>query len=291
MIGLIVSISGLFHRYTIDFFDAGLDLFQTGGFGIGGWPQKASVPIARKGFGSMRLIGVYDYTVILTYLSLISSVLGMTRAIHGDYKGAILCLALSGLCDAFDGRVARTKKNRTETEKAFGIQLDSLCDVICFGVFPAMICYLLGVRGTLGVALVLFYCLCAVIRLAYFNVLEAQRQTVEEGATKVYHGLPVTSISFILPLAFWLQFVLPDLVFVILLHVVLLGVGFLFVLDFPLKKPGLKTIISLSLVLIVTVGMIAAFTRFRVPAQTEETNPIVAEIEEMIEDISDDEAP
>ena len=94
----------------------------------------------------IRFIGVYDYTVILTYLSLISAVFGMTQAIHGDYKTAVFCLALSGICDAFDGRVARTKKNRTEDEKAFGIQLDSLCDVICFGVFPAMICYLLGVR-------------------------------------------------------------------------------------------------------------------------------------------------
>ena len=238
----------------------------------------------------MKLIGFYDYTVILTYISLISAVLGMTRAIHGDYKTAIFCLALSGICDAFDGRVARTKKKRTEDEKAFGIQLDSLCDVICFGLFPAMICYLLGVRGTLGVVLVLFYCLCAVIRLGYFNVLEAKRQTVEEGAAKFYHGLPVTSIAFILPLAFWLQFVLPEIVFMILLHVVLLGVGFLFILDFHLPKPGLKTIISLSLILAFTVGIIMAYTRFRVPDQTEESNPIVEElIVEMGGDDSDDE--
>ena len=226
----------------------------------------------------MRLIGFYDYTVILTYVSLISSVLGMTRAIHGDYKSAILCLALSGICDAFDGRVARTKKNRTDDEKAFGVQLDSLCDVICFGIFPATICYLLGVRGTTGVILVMFYCICAVIRLGFFNVLEAKRQAVEEGATKVYHGLPVTSIAFILPLAFWLQFILPDLIFMILLHAILLLVGFLFILDFPLRKPSLKTIITLSLILVFTVGIILAYTRFRVPETHEESNPIVNEI-------------
>ena len=73
----------------------------------------------------LRFIGFYDYTVILTYMSLISSVFGITQAIHGDYKQAIFCLAFSGICDAFDGRVARSKKNRTEDEKAFGIQLDS----------------------------------------------------------------------------------------------------------------------------------------------------------------------
>ena len=235
----------------------------------------------------MRFIGFYDYTVILTYISLISSVLGMTRAIHGDYKFAIFCLAVSGICDAFDGRIARTKKNRTDDEKAFGVQLDSLCDVICFGIFPAIICYLLGVRGVLGVILVMFYCLCAVIRLAFFNVLEAKRQANEGGATKVYRGLPVTSIAFILPLAFWLQFIIPELAFMILLHAVLLVVGFLFILDFPLRKPGLKTIISLSLVLVFTVGIIFAYTRFRVPAPSDEGNPIVEEIEKIIEDLEE----
>lgn len=239
----------------------------------------------------MRFIGFYDYTVIMTYISLISSILGMTRAIHGDYKTAIFCLAFSGICDAFDGRIARTKKNRTDDERAFGIQLDSLCDVICFGIFPAMICYLLGVRGTLGGILVIFYTLCALIRLGFFNVLEAKRQETETGATKVYRGLPVTSIAFVLPLAFWLQFVLPDFVFMILLHVILLMVGFFFILDFPLKKPSLKTIITLSLILAFTVGIIFTSTRFRVPATNEETNPIVEEIIDVIGEISDDEAP
>lgn len=237
----------------------------------------------------MRFIGVYDYTVVLTFISLISSVLGMTQAIHGDYKAAIFCLAASGICDAFDGRIARTKKNRTDDEKAFGIQLDSLCDVVCFGVFPALICYLLGVRGFLGLSLVIFYCLCAVIRLSFFNVLEGKRQAAEGGATKVYRGLPVTSIAFILPLAFWLQFVLPELVFLILLHAVLLVVGFLFIYDFPLRKPGLKMIIAFSLILALTVGVIYTYTRYRLPAPTEETNPIIEEIVEEIEDIIYDE--
>ena len=236
----------------------------------------------------LRFIGFYDYTVILTYMSLISSVFGITQAIHGDYKTAVFCLALSGVCDAFDGRVARTKKNRTDDEKAFGIQLDSLCDVICFGVFPALICYLLGVRGTLGLILVFFYCTCAVIRLAFFNVLEAKRQQTEGGANKTYRGLPVTSISFILPLTFWLQFILPDLAFIVLLHAVLLVVGFLFILDFPLKKPGLKTILIMIAVVAVTVGIIFAYTRFRLPSPTDEENPIV---EEILEDIYESATP
>ena len=228
----------------------------------------------------IKLIGVYDYTVILTYLSLISSVFGMTQAIHGDYKQAIFCLAFSGACDAFDGRVARTKKNRTEDEKNFGIQLDSLCDVVCFGVFPAMICYLLGVRGVIGLPIVFFYCLCAVIRLAFFNVLEGKRQKSEGGATKVYRGLPVTSISFILPMAFWLQFLMSDMAFLVLLHVLLALVGFLFILDFPLKKPGLKQILMMIAAMAVTVAIIFAYTRYRLPDQKDESNQIVEEFME-----------
>ena len=56
------------------------------------------------------MIGFYDYTVILTYLSLASSTLGIFLAINGNPLGAIWALLFSGLCDLFDGRVASSKK-------------------------------------------------------------------------------------------------------------------------------------------------------------------------------------
>lgn len=56
------------------------------------------------------MIGFYDYTVILTFLSVLSSIFGMTQAMDGHFRIAIVCLALSGLLDTFDGKVARTKK-------------------------------------------------------------------------------------------------------------------------------------------------------------------------------------
>ena len=55
------------------------------------------------------MIGYYNYTVVLTYVSLASSVFGMTQAIHGRFKTAILCLAISGLCDMFDGKIVNAK--------------------------------------------------------------------------------------------------------------------------------------------------------------------------------------
>ena len=70
------------------------------------------------------MIGVYDYTVILTYLSLLSGASGIIVCLKGighPYLGMFFLL-FSGLCDTFDGKVARSKKNRTEREKRFGIQ-------------------------------------------------------------------------------------------------------------------------------------------------------------------------
>ena len=217
----------------------------------------------------IKLIGVYDYTVLLTYIGLACTLFGMTQATSGNFEAAIVCLAISGACDAFDGRVARSKKNRTDDERNFGIQLDSLCDVICFGVFPGMICYLLGVRGLLGIPIVCFFCLGAVIRLAFFNVLEGNRQKSEGGCSKGYRGLPVTSVAFILPMFFCLRYFLPENAFVVLLHILLLTVGFLFILDFPLPKPQLKHILILMGIVAVTIQVVFMLTKLRVPSESE----------------------
>lgn len=101
------------------------------------------------------MLGVYDYTVVLTYVSLMVSIGGMMFAVNGHLHLGVMCLAISGLCDMFDGKIARTKKNRTEVEKRFGIQIDSLSDIVCFGVAPAVLCYCFGMRGVIGVAIAL----------------------------------------------------------------------------------------------------------------------------------------
>ena len=84
-----------------------------------------------KRIGRFFMIGVYDYTVIATYLSLLLGLGGLYSAAQSEPLDAMLCLMLAGLLDAFDGRIARTKKDRTEQEKRFGIQIDSLNDLVC----------------------------------------------------------------------------------------------------------------------------------------------------------------
>ena len=194
----------------------------------------------------LHFIGVYDYTVILTYLSLVSAICGMIQAASGNFNAAIICLGICGTCDAFDGRIARTKKNRTDDEKAFGVQIDSLCDLACFGVFPAFFVYQLGVNGILGIIVISFYAICAVIRLAYYNVLDEKKKQGTYTSDAAFHGLPVTMSSILIALAYCTNFVLPTNVFVIVMHVVTVLVSFLFILDFKIeKKPSLKTLILL----------------------------------------------
>ena len=148
------------------------------------------------------MIGFYDYTVVVTYISLVSSILGMFCAIDGRLTLAVSCLAFSGLCDMFDGKIARTKKNRTDDEKSFGIQIDSLCDIVCFGIFPIILGYKLGMCKAYSIAILAFYGMAGVIRLAYFNVMEAKRQSETSENRKYYQGLPITSMAVIMPFLF-----------------------------------------------------------------------------------------
>ena len=153
------------------------------------------------------MIGVYDYTVILTYLSVISGVSGIMVCLNGvghPFYGTFFLL-LSGLCDTFDGRVARTKKNRTSAQIAFGIQIDSLCDLVGFGVLPGVIVYTVSENKLTSAVTAVFITLAAVIRLAYFNVLEENRQKEETGHRKSYLGVPVTTIALLLPIVYVLN--------------------------------------------------------------------------------------
>ena len=221
------------------------------------------------------MIGFYDYTVVLTLLSLASSVFGMTQAMDAHFRAAIFCLALSGLCDTFDGKIARSKKNRTDDEKLYGIQLDSLCDIVCFGVFPTMICYFLGVNSKIGVLSIIYYCICGVIRLAFFNVLETNRQTGKNNEEKVYHGLPITSISVILPMTFLLSLLVPEKTFSVILTAMLLLVGTCFIIDFKMKRPKDAVIWLLIVLLAVAVVLIFFFAHFRIYREPVRSGPLI----------------
>ena len=192
------------------------------------------------------MIGVYDYTVLATYLSLAFGVSGILAAMNGSPYSALLCLMVSGLLDAFDGRIARTKKNRTEQEKRFGIQIDSLNDLVCFGVLPAAIGWSMDCDRLWFLATMSFFALCALIRLAYFNVTEEERQSATNEHRHYYLGVPVTAASFVMPL-FWALPLRLGSAPAVIYAVGLTLLAFLFITPLRVPKPGLKGILCMIL--------------------------------------------
>ncbi len=205
------------------------------------------------------MIGVYNYTVILTYLSLISSLVGIFLTINGEIEFALVCLAFSGLLDMFDGKVARRKKLRTEDEKSFGIQIDSLCDVVCFGAFPIILTYSIGMTSYLSISILCLYGLSGVIRLAHYNVIEAKRQSELTKQKKYYNGLPITSIAIILPISFLIETLLQPS-FLIIINLTMLICGILFIVDFKMPKPKNATLgVFISIVALTLLKIFKVF--------------------------------
>lgn len=102
-------------------------------------------------------------------------------------------------------------------------------------------------------------------RLAFFNVLEIERQQNEDGANHYYHGLPITTVAIVLPLIFVVQMVLNNTTFLVLLHVMLLTVGTLFVVDFKLRKPGNLVLTGIVVVVAVAVLLVIFNSKMMVP--------------------------
>src|SRR6185503_14849392 len=118
---------------------------------------------------------------------------GGTRSVDALYQAAVaICFAF--FFDLADGRVARL----TRTQSNLGLQLDSLADVVSFGVAPALLVYKWGLTrfGIYGVFIAFLFCGAAALRLARFNVLAMQHDSAKPG--KFIVGLPVPAAAAVL---------------------------------------------------------------------------------------------
>lgn len=178
-------------------------------------------------------IAKWNKSVILSYIGLVFAVVGMYICLTtGNVLYALSCLIVSGVCDLFDGKVARMCK-RTKDEIKFGIQLDSLVDTASFVVFPIIILLAMEMNEWYQIPVYAAFAICGIARLGHFNCL------VEDSDKPVpyYTGLPVTSIAMSLPLIYLLSYIIPTNIYPIIVTLLIATNALLNVLTIKVKKP------------------------------------------------------
>ncbi|MCL1959719.1 MAG: CDP-diacylglycerol--serine O-phosphatidyltransferase [Spirochaetes bacterium] len=218
--------------------------------------------------------GIYIIPSLFTCGNMSFGILSVISSINGDFARAAWFLVAALGCDILDGRIARM----TNTTSMFGMQLDSLSDLVSFGAAPAIMMYMLVLKnmGNPGVAIAVLFVLCSALRLARFNVL-AQSGEIH----KHFVGLPTPAsagviISFVLsyellaPEDYSLNFktipVLMELIpsFFKIMPVVIVILSFLMVSNIPylsfkrIKLTRVRTI-ELLVVLIVLIIIIVVY--------------------------------
>ncbi len=125
-------------------------------------PDDDDAPVARP-----RRKGIYILPNLFTVAALFGGFYGIVMAINGRFEQSAIGIFAAMVLDSLDGRVARL----TNTQSAFGEQMDSLADMVSFGAAPAVIVYVwaLSGLGKLGWIAAFVYCACAALRLARFN--------------------------------------------------------------------------------------------------------------------------
>lgn len=154
-------------------------------------PQKAS---KMQNFNGESPKIAYILPNLFTAGSIFLGVTSMLASFHGDFNKAIIYIVLSLVLDGLDGRVARL----THTTSKFGVEFDSLADIVAFGVAPAVLFYFaVGQNfGRVGVLIMAIYVIFGAIRLARFNV------TTGTYDPSVFIGLPIPTAA--ITTAFWI---------------------------------------------------------------------------------------
>lgn len=204
-----------------------------------------------------KFIGFYRDCDLLTMTGTFMALLGTVFAINGNHLLPIFCLIISGICDAFDGKLARKRKS-TKEQSVYGVQLDSLSDLISFGVFPLVLTVsCLPKDSYIAWVAIIFYSLCGMIRLAYFNTLDICN-TSEKG---YFIGMPITTISIIYPIIYLFCFFNHFRYFVPIVTIFFILVGLSFILRIRIKKLNddskvLLSILGIALIIIVLLKLL-----------------------------------
>lgn len=139
----------------------------------------------------------------LTLLGLCCGTTAIPLALAAQWKAAVTAIVLAAVFDALDGRVARL----FHSDSAFGAQLDSLADLVNFGIAPSVLVYFWSLHHArnAGWAVALIYCVCCAIRLARFNVEAAERDPLAP-PNPYFTGLPTPAAACLILLPVLLSF-------------------------------------------------------------------------------------
>ena len=171
---------------------------------------------------------VRDLPNICSLAGLLCAVLGIYFAVLGNFPAAIIGVIWATLFDWGDGIIARQMKGRTEESRAFGEQLDSLIDIVSFGVLPALILLSYGEFSPLflpGAFLIIAAC---AIRLSYFNVFGLNEDSS-------YIGMAVDNNGIILAFVFLFESILNHTFFSLLIYLIIVAMAVLNVA--PIRTP------------------------------------------------------
>lgn len=185
--------------------------------------------------------GVYNPSIILTYFGVFSSFTGIALLMSKDLSAmpaVFICFILSACFDMFDGPVARRCK-RSEKEKEFGIQIDSLADTVSFVTFPAFIMLKFTGVHIFSLLIAFFYAFAGIMRLGWFNI------TTNENPG-MFQGLPVVYTALIYPILYLVLTYLKISNYGVFFAIASIVISFLFISNFKMKKPSLKVVLMFA---------------------------------------------
>jgi CDP-diacylglycerol--serine O-phosphatidyltransferase len=176
-----------------------------------------------------------DWPNICSLIGLLSAVLGIYFAIKGNFQAAIIGVLWAVLFDWYDGIIARKLKGRTKTEGIFGAQLDSMIDIVSFGVLPAIILLSYGNYNVWFVPGAFVIVATSAIRLSYFNVYGLID-------SKTYKGLALDNNVLILAFLFLFESLFEHSTFSVVIYISLMVLSALNLSSIPTPKFGGKWI-------------------------------------------------
>lgn len=179
-----------------------------------------------------------DLPNIVSLLGLLFAVLGIYFAIEGYFLASIISALWAVLFDWFDGIVARKMKSRTKEQGIFGAQLDSMIDIVSFGILPAILLLSYGNYSVWFIPGVFIIIAVSAIRLSYFNIYGLID-------SKTYKGMPLDNNVLILAFVFLFQSFFNHTDFSIIIYVILMVLSALNLASVRTPKFGGKWVYAL----------------------------------------------